>query len=239
MQILALDTSSTACSAAVCFGGVIRARQFEIIGRGHAERLVPMITEVLDAAETEFTALDLLATTVGPGTFTGLRVGLATARGLALAGDLPVAGITTFEAIAHDLWLAADLDDPPARGSGARLIAALDARRGEIYVQAFHADMEPAGPPKTGPAEEIAASWPAGKTWYLAGTGAGTLATELQQHGIKVKLGPPPGLPDAAAVADLCVRRYGGRGHPFPTKPPSPMYLRPPGARIPGNICRR
>ena len=237
MQILALDTSSAACSAAVCIDGVIRARQFEIIGRGHAERLMPMIAEVMDAAESKFAALNLLATTVGPGTFTGLRVGLATARGLALAGGLPVAGITTFEAVAHDIWLTAELGVPSSEVPVSRLIVALDARRGEIYVQAFHAGLEPAGPPRTGPAEIIATNWPAG-VWYLAGNGSDTLAAALKRRGIKVERGPRPGLPDAAAVADLCVRRYGRGGRPLPTQPPSPMYLRPPGARIPGNPFR-
>ena len=239
MRILALDTCSAACSSAVWVNGAVGARRLEIIGRGHAERLMPMILETMDDAKMTFPALDFLATTIGPGTFTGLRVGLATARGLALAGGLPLVGVTTLEAVAHQGRANADLGAlaPSGHGVGSRLIVALDARRGEIYVQAFHDASRPLGPPLTGHAETIAASWPFGELpaerWLIIGNGAEALAAVLGRHGIEVARGPSPGLPDAADVADLCARRYGEDGRPLPSQPPSPMYLRPSGARMP------
>ena len=90
MRILAIDTATAACSAALMVGDAIVARRFVAMARGHAESLIPMVEAVLAEAGAAYGDLDLIATTVGPGTFTGLRVGLAAARGLAVAGSLPV-----------------------------------------------------------------------------------------------------------------------------------------------------
>src|SRR5450432_1394851 len=101
MTILALDTSGAACSVALRDGaGRLLAHRFEALARGHAERLMPMLREVMAEADVDFAALALIAVTTGPGSFTGIRVGLAAARGLALASGLPILGITAFEALA-------------------------------------------------------------------------------------------------------------------------------------------
>ncbi len=223
MRILALDTASDACSVAIWSDGAILAHRFAIIGRGHAEALIPMVEETMSAGQTRFQALDLLATTIGPGTFTGLRVGLAAARGLALAGGLPLAGVTTLEAL--------------ARGAVARpsrpVVAALDARRGEIYFQAFGPDIEALAPPRAATPESAANSLPKGKL-LVVGNAAEMLARALHERAGAVELGPPPGLPDAVHVALICADRYGDGGQPMPNRPPSPMYLRDPGIRQQG-----
>src|SRR5690242_4919107 len=101
-MLLVFDTSMAACSAAVydVAHARVRASRFARIERGHADILAPMIKEVMDEAGVGFPALDRIGVTLGPGTFTGVRTGIAMARGLALALDRPIAGIDTLSAIA-------------------------------------------------------------------------------------------------------------------------------------------
>ncbi len=129
--LLAFDTAGTACSAAVWRGGAIRARRFEIMSRGQSERLVPMIEAVMAEAGIAYPALDAVAVTRGPGGFTGVRIGLATARALALACARPVIGVSNFEAV------AAAVPDDERRGRS--LAVVIDAKRSDLYVQAFGA----------------------------------------------------------------------------------------------------
>src|SRR6266508_1091530 len=102
MLILAIDTALDACAAAVLdtsAGGVI-AQESQAMKRGHAEALMPLIARVMKASGVAFAALDRIAATTGPGSFTGLRVGLSAARGIALAAGKPVVGVTTLTAFA-------------------------------------------------------------------------------------------------------------------------------------------
>ena len=102
MLILAIDTALDACAAAVLdtsAGGVI-AQESQAMKRGHAEALMPLIARVMKASGVGFAALDRIAATTGPGSFTGLRVGLSAARGIALAAGKPVVGVTTLTAFA-------------------------------------------------------------------------------------------------------------------------------------------
>lgn len=94
MTTLAIDTSEQACSVALACEGTVIDRASEIIGRGHAERLLPLIEERLAAAGRSYKDLERIAVTTGPGTFTGLRIGLSVARGLALQADIPCVGVT-------------------------------------------------------------------------------------------------------------------------------------------------
>jgi tRNA threonylcarbamoyladenosine biosynthesis protein TsaB len=130
LRVLAIDTALEACSAAVLDtdrkGGLI-SRSLPM-ARGHAEALMPMIAAVMSAAETEFTDLDRIAVTVGPGSFTGLRVGVAAARGIALATGKPVVGLTTLAALAAPFF---DADETKA------LLAVIDARHSQVYMQLF------------------------------------------------------------------------------------------------------
>ena len=124
MTLLAIDTSGPFCSAAlISMSGEIRAERSQDIGRGHAERLMPMIEEILGEANLDWPAVKRIAVVRGPGSFTGLRVGLAVARGLDLARGVFAEGVTAFQAFASE-----------SGGDGA---VALDARRGEIWFQRF------------------------------------------------------------------------------------------------------
>src|ERR1700674_1714935 len=122
MRILAADTALGACSAAVLENGKLGAHAFQLMARGHAEALAPMVEHVMREAGLAFTALDRLGVTTGPGTFTGQRVGLAFMRGLALTLKLPLVGVTTLDAMAKAALASVDV--------GAAVVCA-DARRGE------------------------------------------------------------------------------------------------------------
>jgi tRNA threonylcarbamoyladenosine biosynthesis protein TsaB len=131
MLVLALDTAGPACAVAVARSGAaepaILARAEERIGRGHAERLMPMIESVLREASASFGDIGRIVVTTGPGSFTGMRIGIAAARGLSLALDIPAVGIGSLDALAYPVVRA------NAEGTA---VAILDARRGEIYALA-------------------------------------------------------------------------------------------------------
>ncbi len=224
MKILALETAGSACSVALWCDGAVVARRFEAMAHGQAERLVPMIAEVLDQAGLTVGAVDRLAVTVGPGAFTGIRVGLATARGLALAVDRPLVGVTTFAAIGHAL-------DPEAR-RGRTVLVAVDSRRAEVFVQCFGPGPAPAGEPLLlSPA--ACAGWLPPGPLLVAGCGAAALRAALARRPDTV-FAEGPGLPDAGAVAELAARLAPGTG-----LPPRPLYLRAPDATLPGEAGRR
>lgn len=185
------------------------------MARGQAERLVPMLAEVMAEAGLGWGAIDLIAVTVGPGAFTGLRIGLAAARGMALASAIPVAGVTTFEAIAHAL--------PAAERQGRTLVVAIDSKRADLFIQAFDEDLCPLGP-AAGMLPADAAKRFQGPL-LLAGDGAGRLAGECP--GALLSAGS--GWPEAANFIALAERRFvDGQA-----LPPDPFYLRPPDVTLP------
>src|SRR5690349_23242771 len=130
MRVLAIDTALEACSVAVLDTERAEARMHESLPmqRGHAEALMPLVARVLARASLAFSALDRVAVTTGPGSFTGLRVGIAAARGIALAAGKPAIGLSTLAAFAAPL-IAAD-DTLP-------VVVAIDARHDNVYLQVF------------------------------------------------------------------------------------------------------
>ena len=128
MIVLALDTALEACSVAVLEGERPLAVRSEAMARGHQERLAPMVAEAMDEAALAFDRLERIAVTVGPGSFTGLRVGLAFAKAMALALGIPCIGVGTLEAL---------VASAPGEGDAPLAAAVLDARRGAVYLQAF------------------------------------------------------------------------------------------------------
>ena len=129
MKILALESSATAASVALCEDEALIAQSFRDTGLTHSQTLLPMTEELLAHCGLTVTDLDLIAVAAGPGSFTGLRIGVATAKGLAWAAQLPCAGCSTLEAMA---WNLAGLDG--------ELCAAMDARRHQVYNARFRAE---------------------------------------------------------------------------------------------------
>lgn len=129
-MILVIDTSGPVCAAGIYDSGASRlvASKSETLGKGHAERLIPMIDEVLRDAGLTLKDMTRIGVTTGPGSFTGIRVGVAAARGFALSLGIPAVGVTTLQVVAEQVLEI----DPPAP-----VVAAIDAGRDEIFAQAF------------------------------------------------------------------------------------------------------
>jgi len=163
VRLLVIDTCLAACQAAVVADGVVLAQLSEPMTRGHQERLAPMTGEVMTASGLAFGDLDRIAVTVGPGSFTGLRVGLAFAKGLTVALAVPCVGVGTLAA------LAASLE------GGGRRTAVVDAGRGSIFLQAFDGDAE-MGPPQSLPLDAADLA----RAGRLVGPTAATLAATGQ-----------------------------------------------------------
>jgi len=220
--LLALDNAAAACSAALWDGArpaaeALLAHRRLSAARGQADHLIPLIDELLRAADCDYAALDALAVNCGPGSFTGLRSVVAAARGLALAADLPVVAITSLEA------LAAAAPDAPA----GTLVAALDARRGEIYLQAFDRHRRPhGGPAVMTPAQAVARLGPG--PLRLVGSGAPLLQAALPARRVAVVESVES---DARWVASCAARRLAAGEQPQPGHTLRPLYLRPPDAR--------
>ncbi|MCE2509466.1 MAG: tRNA (adenosine(37)-N6)-threonylcarbamoyltransferase complex dimerization subunit type 1 TsaB [Alphaproteobacteria bacterium] len=217
MKILAFDTAARACSAALFEDGRILASRLREMERGQAEVLLDVVQEVLAEAGASFAGLDRLATTLGPGSFTGLRVGLAAARGLALAGDLPVVGVTTFEAVAHGVTAV--------EREGRLLLVALDTKRGDLYVQAFDSTLTPLAEGEV-LAPAACARFEGEGPLLIVGDGASLLREVFGQNSRAVRWSEAPGHPEAAVIARLAAARE-------PSPALRPIYLRPPEARLP------
>lgn len=210
MRLLVIDTALEACTVAVARDGTILAAASEPMARGHQERLAPLAQEVMARAGLGFDKLDRIGVAAGPGSFTGLRVGLAFAKGLGLALDRPVVGLGVLEALAAS-----------APGSGLTA-GVIDARRGQVYLQAFRDG--PLAPPSAMALDEAAASLSAlsgGGPVRLVGSGASLLADRLPAAEIVPLVSASP-----EALVELAVRAAPGAGA-------EPMYLRAPDATPP------
>jgi tRNA threonylcarbamoyladenosine biosynthesis protein TsaB len=147
MLILAIDTALDACAAGILDtdAAALIAQESQAMKRGHAEALMPLIGRVMKASGVGFAGLDRIAVTTGPGSFTGLRVGLSAARGIALASGKPVVGLTTLAAF------AAPVVD---RNAGRPVISAIDARHDHVYFQVVSGDGGALILPRVAPVEE-------------------------------------------------------------------------------------
>ena len=221
MRILAIDTATSACSAAVWQEGGVAAQRFEAMSRGQAEALMPMVQDVMANAGAGFADLDLIAVTVGPGAFTGIRIGLAAARAMALSAALPILGITTLEAVAH---AQAALDGP--------LLVALDSKREDVYVQLFAAARTPLIEPQAAMPEDVPALLPDGPL-AIAGDAAETVVAAIGAGSVDLSRLQGPDIPDAAVVAGIAAARIEIEVPQQTLSPPAPLYLRPPDATPP------
>lgn len=222
--LLAIDCAGPACSVALAEAGEIRSSRSTRLARGHAEILMPMIAETLDEAGMRYPDISCFAVTVGPGSFTGIRTAIATARGFALALSRPLIGVTTLEAVARGARLAAP-------ESGADCLVVLDTRRADFYVQCFAADGAARSPPVATMPEPLVSSLGTGPL-LVTGDAAASLVPVLHAGGVAYDGPVGEGLADAAVVARIAAERWDSRpdGEPPPVRP---LYLRPPDATRP------
>jgi len=218
MRVLAFDSSGGGCSAAALSGERVLATDSAPMLRGQAEHLVPMIARVMAAAGLGFGELDLIAVTLGPGAFTGVRIGIATAQGLALATGAPALGLGSFEAVAAAV--------PASLLEGRALLVAIESRREELYLQAFDGAWRPLGKGALVSADHWRSTAPPGPL-VLAGDGATRLAPVLGDSDITIA--PGRGDIDGAALARLAVERWQAG---FRTERLKPRYLHAPDVTL-------
>lgn len=226
--ILAIEAAGGACSTAVWAAGGVVSRRFQIMSRGQSEHLVPMIAEVMTDWGGGFEALDALAVTTGPGGFTGVRIGLATARGLALARRLPLIGIASFEVSAA----AATAEER----AGRTVAALIDSKRQDVFLQLFDASLVPLGDPREVALDDLGRSLPEGPL-LLTGDAADRGLQVLERAGRGDCLrAAAAGAADAALLAEraaLHLRQRGGPSAAAATGPAAPLYLREPDVTPP------
>ena len=209
MRILAFDCAGAQCAAAILADGETLAERRIASDRGHAQLLMPLLVELMAGAGLGFGDIDRFAVTTGPGSFTGIRVALAAAHGLALGTGKPIIGVTVFDVIAAQATAIAAFP---------RLLVAIDSRRAEIFVQRFDGN----GTAQSEPAmlaPDAVADWIGPGPVMLAGDGASLLAPYLPAAAIS----DLPSLVDPAVLARLAATHAAGA-------PPAPFYLRPPDA---------
>ena len=215
MKLLAVDTALGACSVAILEDDAVLAHRFQEMTRGHAEALAPMVDEAVRHAGVAFAALDRLAVTTGPGTFTGQRVGLAFMRGLRVGLKKPLIGVTTLETMAA----ATRMD---------RAAAIHDAKRDEAYLLLWEKNatiLAPMVMPFDAAVARIRAFGPCA----LCGTGAAAAGAALGDGFALTNIRQP----DALWVARLAMTR------PVPGQPPAPLYLRAPDAKLPASAAAK
>lgn len=177
---------------------------------------MPMVDAVMSESGLSFDELDGIAATVGPGAFTGLRIGLSAARGLALATARPLVGVSTLEAVAA----AQEARELP-------ILVVLDSKRSDVYAQLFTAAGDPVGEPAAVMPDDISDILPHGQVVALAGDAADAVLAALGPGTLRRLSGPD--LPDAAVVAAIAARRLAKAPDAF-RNPPDALYLRPPDA---------
>ena len=185
------------------------------MARGHAEALAPMVEEMARGLEGGLASVDRIAVTTGPGSFTGIRVGLALARAMGMALSVPIVGVSTLAAFAAPLLIN------PREGV---IAAAIDARHGSAYFQLFDSSGRPLGPPRCDALRECVRGIGAGPA-LLSGDAAQLLATEAHRAGLPYDLTAATDAPDIVAVARL------GLALDPAANPARPLYVKPPDAR--------
>lgn len=220
MILLAVDTALDDCAVAILRDdGAPPIVVGEVIGRGHAEKLMAMIEAATAQAGVSLGEIDAFAASIGPGSFTGIRVGVAAVRGFAVATGRPALGVSSLEAIALGARAGAE---------GRPLMTVLDARKDEVYVGLFAGDGAPIGEAMVISAIEAASrAIEAGAA--LVGPGSALVAAHMTDAVVV----PLPEGRDVEAIAAIAAGRF-ARGEIG--APPAPLYVRPPDAKPQGHV---
>jgi tRNA threonylcarbamoyladenosine biosynthesis protein TsaB len=221
MNILALDTSMGVCGAAVLLAGGGTERTVlceESMARGHAEALMPMVAEAMAGADIDFAELDLIAATLGPGSFTGVRIAIAAARGFALVTKAKLWGTDSLTVMATAAVASGAIE------GGKPFAVAVDARGNRLYAGLYDGEGRKLDGPLLIGADEAAALLPH-DLGAAVGSGAVHLSEAARRHGRHVHAMRPDLQPSAAALAELALEAKAT----LPTL--RPLYLRPPDAK--------
>jgi|TARA_B100000315_G_C14553813_1_gene577168 tRNA threonylcarbamoyladenosine biosynthesis protein TsaB len=226
VTVLAFDTATSSCAITLWRNGDTVARAQQMLERGHAEVLVPMIEDVLAEAGLTYQELKLLAVTIGPGAFTGIRIGLATARALALASDLPLIGITNFAALAHA--------QAAAERKGRNILIVLETKRADFYACGYDENLSLIAEPQA-----IDGAGLLRLAGDMAGSGQLLLAGDcndrahkiLQKMELDILISTSSNHVDPAIVAELAEAKFRS-GTALDN--PAPLYLKPPDVNMSG-----
>ena len=217
MLILGIESSAKAASAALCRDGELLGQYFQCAGLTHSRTLLPMAEELLRGTGTELRELDAVAVAAGPGSFTGVRIGVAAVKGLCWGAQLPAIGVSTLEAMAwHGL----------AAAPGELVCCCMDARRDQVYNALFEiSDGAPARlvPDRALSLEQLGAELAGmGRDVFLVGDGAALCREYLDERGIRCRLSPGPLLNQSAWGVCMAARSR----EPQPAENLLPVYLR-------------
>ena len=220
MKILALETSAKAVSAAVSEDGRILCAGYQDTGLTHSRTLMPIVEGILKNTGLTVQDCDAVAVAAGPGSFTGIRIGVAAAKGLAFAADKPAVGVSTLEAMA---WNVAHMD--------ALVICAMDARRGQIYNALFDAQngvLTRRAPDRAISLEDLAAELrDISRPMVAVGDGGHLCETFLRERGLPCRLAPPHLVMQNAMSVALCGEAMALAGKLVSAQELLPVYLRP------------
>jgi tRNA threonylcarbamoyladenosine biosynthesis protein TsaB len=222
MNILALETSMGACGVAVlkiASGDRSVVTREERMTKGHAEALMPMLAAGMQEAGLDFSQLHLVAATLGPGSFTGVRIAIAAARALALVTPAKLWGTDSLSVMARSVLSTGALS-----GHATPFVVAIDARAGQLYFGLFEAD----GRKRMGPlllSHEAAAEHLPAQTSLAVGSGAAALADAASRNGLRIEARLPDFQPNAVALVELAAEA----DETLPTL--RPLYLRAPDAK--------
>lgn len=219
MAFLTIDTSSTFCAVHLRGDDERIYQKSEEIGRGHAEYIIPMIDEALAALDLAYKDISAIGVTVGPGNFTGVRVGLSVARGLGVALKCPVIGVSALEAMGFSI-------------SGRRLVV-FDAKRSEVYAELLDSSGDEAhslgGPQLIDVTLPLPQSWFESSPLLLLGNGVSQVIDSFDKKNTKTNIINENSAPNIVDVATIARTRFlEGKSADFP---PKPLYLRAPDAK--------
>lgn len=216
MNLLAIDTAANLCAACIydTSAGRELGRSVRNIGKGHAEVLMDVIGEALNAASLTFAEIGAVAVAVGPGSFTGIRVGVSVARGLSLALKVPAAGVSTLEALAFEAR---------EKFGAKRVLAAIDGGRDGIYSSVYDDFGKVDYAPAVLDLETVVEL--ASNVAAVTGSAAGRIIDAAKQKGLSLMAGPTGATADIASYAKLTI------ANGFSGEKPRPLYLRAPDAK--------
>ena len=219
MQILALETSAKSVSAAVVENGAVLASSYQNTGLTHSRTLMPLVDGMLRAADLKLEQMELIAVAQGPGSFTGLRIGVSAAKGLAWAKELPCCGVSTLLAMAQNL-----------RHMDGTIVCAMDARRNQVYNAVFRAEngqltrlTEDRAVSLAELAEELKNAEGAK---FVVGDGAKLCYTYLTQQGIPCRMAPAALVMQNAVGVGLAAEELAAEGKTVSSQELVPVYLR-------------